>query len=53
MVGDSRPSQARNSSQNRLVCCAQHTSRYVGPGFMLRNRVGAASCAMIGILDAT
>jgi transposase len=28
-------------------------SRYVAPGFMLRNRVGAASCAMIGIIDAT
>jgi transposase len=28
-------------------------SRYVAPGFMLRNRVRAASCAMIGIIDAT
>jgi transposase len=28
-------------------------SRYVAPGFMLRNRVWAASCAMIGIIDAT
>ena len=28
-------------------------SRYVALGFMLRNRVGAASCAMIGIIDAT
>jgi transposase len=28
-------------------------SRYVAPGFMLRNRVRVASCAMIGIIDAT
>ena len=28
-------------------------SRYVAPEFMLRNRVRAASCAMIGIIDAT
>jgi transposase len=28
-------------------------SRYVAPGFMWRNRVRAASCAMIGIIDAT
>ena len=28
-------------------------SRYVAPGFMLRKRVRAASCAMIGIIDAT
>src|SRR6266851_4537784 len=28
-------------------------SRFVAPGIMLRNRVRAASCAMIGIIDAT
>jgi transposase len=28
-------------------------SRYVAPGFMLRNWVRAASCAMIGVIDAT
>jgi hypothetical protein len=45
--------QSLYRSQNLEVCCAAHTSCYVAPGFMLRDRAEAASCAMIGILDAT